>query len=202
MKYTGNRREVSFDAGTRHYPPHSLLTYTGKIVTPFDMKPEMLDIRDIAKSLSMQARFLGHTQDFYSVAQHCYEGAMYMIDGLYTPGPRLAFLLHDAAEAYMCDIPSPIKHHPVMKGYHDAQDRLQEIINEKFGVTRWAENAIIKEVDSRMLSTEKRDIRQTDDKWPVERDFPPYERRIWPNSHVDAYGAYLFLFARLKEAVR
>jgi hypothetical protein len=193
-----NRGEAAFDAGPRHYPPHSLLTYTGKIVTPFDMKPEMIDIRDIAKSLSMQARFLGHTEDFYSVAQHCYEGAVYMSEDWRSPRERMAFLLHDAAEAYMCDIPSPIKHHPIMKKYHDAQDRLQELIDKKYEVTKWAEMPIIKVVDSRMLSTEKRDIRKTDDKWPVERHFPPYSRRIWPNNHVQANAAYLFEFSRLR----
>jgi len=64
---------------------------------------------DVAPSLAKLARFLGHTEGDigYSVAQHCVLGA----ETIYakTGSTRLAalFLLHDAHEAYIGDIPTP-----------------------------------------------------------------------------------------------
>ena len=45
-------------------------TYTGKRFTPDDPRPEDLDIRDFAHSLSLLCRYNGHCQVFYSVADH------------------------------------------------------------------------------------------------------------------------------------
>ena len=200
-----NRGETAFDAGTRHYPPHSLLTYTGKIVTPFDMKPEMIDIEDIARALSYIPRFLGHINIFYTVAQHCVEGALNIReheDGGDDPEYQLAFLLHDASEAYLCDIPSPLKRHPMFSAYRDAEDDLLERIFEKYGLGEWREydhlRKRLKRVDTRMLSTEKRDIRKTRDHWPCEDDAPAYPRPLmaWRPDHV--FGEYVAIFRGLR----
>lgn len=72
-------------------------------------RPDQVDARDVAYSLSRQARYLGHTKGTpYSVAEHCCVLHDYM---LAHHGPRLAFaaLLHDASEAYLGDLPSPVK---------------------------------------------------------------------------------------------
>mgnify|MGYP000976773550 FL=1 len=73
--------------------------------------PEMVNFEvDIAESLARIARFNGHIRSgAYSVAQHSVMGA----DALFreTGDPRLAaaFLLHDAHEAYIGDMPTPVK---------------------------------------------------------------------------------------------
>lgn len=79
-------------------------SYTGKKVTPFDLKPEQVCLEDIAHALSNKTRFTGHTRDFYSVAQHCVLGSQCL-----PPSYALAFLLHDVNEAYLPDVASPIK---------------------------------------------------------------------------------------------
>ena len=82
-------------------------TYTGGQFWPFDPDPEDVRIEDIAHALSLQCRFAGHVPEFYSVAQHCL-----LVEQLTVPPSRetcLAALLHDAAEAYVLDMPRPLK---------------------------------------------------------------------------------------------
>lgn len=69
--------------------------------------PGAIDIRDIAHSLSQQNRYNGYTQWPYSVAQHC----VVVAEVLEPLGPEMQFrgLMHDATEAYVSDLPYPIK---------------------------------------------------------------------------------------------
>ena len=109
-------------------------TYTGKKFFPLKPNPADICIEDIAHSLSMQCRFAGHSKQFYSVAQHC--NAMV---NCWFPHPEqreLAkyALLHDASEAYLTDIPRPLKHLPEFQFYRKAKKRLTKMIYIKFGL--------------------------------------------------------------------
>ena len=74
-------------------------TFQGKAFDPFAPRPADISHFDIAHALSNICRFTGHTNTFYSVAQHSVQVA------LLVPRPmQLAALLHDASEAYLCDI--------------------------------------------------------------------------------------------------
>lgn len=79
-------------------------TYTGKAFNPLAPHPADICIVDISHSLSMLCRFNGHTRRFYSVAEHCTH-----VSRLVPADLALAGLLHDAAEAYVSDIPTPMK---------------------------------------------------------------------------------------------
>ena len=79
-------------------------TFTGRAFYVLDPRPEDVDIEDIAHALSMQCRFAGHCREFYSVAQHSVTASW-----LVPPEDALWGLLHDAAEAYVVDLPRPIK---------------------------------------------------------------------------------------------
>lgn len=107
-----------------------LNTQSGKQFTLVPVYRDRIDVEDIAHALSHICRFNGHTNKFYSVAQH----SLMVSDKIPgTPRERLAALLHDAAEAFVCDIPSPIK--PLLgHKYHDLYEYVQRQINLKFGV--------------------------------------------------------------------
>ncbi len=108
------------------YTPKCIRTFTGKYFNVFDIDPGLICIEDIAHGLSMQCRFGGHTHYFYSVAQHSIEVAL-----LCPFGQRLAGLLHDASEAYLLDIPRPIKNQ--LLNYKEIEHNLMLAISEKFG---------------------------------------------------------------------
>jgi len=86
-----------------------ITTFTMKSVDPIHALAEDMDIRDIAHALSLLCRANGHFPQFYSVAQHCLNCAREAKARGYSERVQLACLLHDAAEAYMADMPRPVK---------------------------------------------------------------------------------------------
>ncbi|KKN58748.1 hypothetical protein LCGC14_0549270 [marine sediment metagenome] len=98
-----------------------------------------IDIGDIAHALSHLCRFNGHTNSFWSVAQHSLLVADKIPGG---PEEKLVGLLHDAAEAYTNDLPSPLKSFlreqaskvGTTDAYGDLQDRITAAIYRRFGV--------------------------------------------------------------------
>lgn len=103
-----------------------LRTYTGKHVNVFEPTEDMICIEDIAHALSNQCRFAGHTKSFHSVAEHSITCSNLAISGL-----ELQALMHDASEAYLVDIPTPIKNH--MPEYKAIEHKLMCVIAKKFG---------------------------------------------------------------------
>lgn len=86
------------------YTPGKVRTFSGLFIDPLNLQPEDVNITDIAHALSQIPRFGGHSRILYSVAQHCVWVAKELPEEL-----RLYGLLHDASEAYLLDIPSPLK---------------------------------------------------------------------------------------------
>lgn len=131
-------------------------TYTGISINVFDPKLEDICIEDIAHALSNQCRFSGHTVRFYSVAEHSVRCAE-MIDKKHA----LTALLHDASEAYLVDLPTPIKR--VMPEYREAEVNMMRIIAEKF-CFEWPLPTMVKQVDKAMLQLEWDNL-MVADKW-------------------------------------
>lgn len=128
-------------------------TYTGRQFWPLDPRPEEIFIEDIAHALSMQCRFGGHVKAFYSVAQHSVEVSNVV---LRTHG--LWGLLHDASEAYLVDLPRPLKHFGDLgKWYKFAESALMVAIAERFGL-QWPMPTEVEMADDCVLAAEKRDL--------------------------------------------
>jgi hypothetical protein len=122
-------------------------TYTGRQFWPMDPRADEIYIEDVAHALSMACRYAGHCRRFYSVAEHCVLMARQV-----APEHRLWALLHDASEAYLTDVPRPVK--PFLPGYREAEDRLMGAICERFGLTPGMP-AEVKRVDSAILNDER-----------------------------------------------
>lgn len=126
--------------------PQSIRTFSGIYINVF--KPDLNDIliEDIAHALSMQCRFGGHTQDFYSVAEHSI-----WVSNQVSKEFKLEALLHDASEAYLVDIPKPIKRG--LDDYNQVEEILMSSIAEKFNIN-FPFNKNIKVADNSALEYE------------------------------------------------
>jgi hypothetical protein len=110
-------------------------TFTGKYVDPLKMRAADVCIEDIAHHLSNFCRYVGACPYHYSVAQH----SLYVSEVMERkyPGSKmmaLAGLLHDASEAYLGDMSSPMKHNPAMKFYRDIEHETGLMIFCVFGL--------------------------------------------------------------------
>ena len=121
--------------------------FTGKMFWPLNPITEDIDIIDIAHALSNKCRYTGHTRQFYSVAQHCILMARETSETY-----KLESLLHDATEAYLPDIASPIKGH--FNGFKDIEERLHVAIAERFNLIHPLPKQV-KALDRKILRAEK-----------------------------------------------
>lgn len=133
-------------------------TISGKKFMYDDPREEDVDIEDIAHSLSMICRYNGHIKKFFSVAEHSVLVSRSVPQEGQLP---LWGLLHDAAEAYIGDLVTPLKHRLVE--YVNIEDGVERTIFDKFGL-KYDINEDetippeVKIVDRRMLATECRDL--------------------------------------------
>ena len=102
----------------------------GKHFYPLNPNPQDIDIEDIAHALSLICRANGHFKYFYSVAQHCIACAEEAVERGCSVEVILGCLLHDASEAYLCDVTRPVKKH--ITQYLQAEEKLQEVIWKRF----------------------------------------------------------------------
>lgn len=148
-------------------------TYRGRF-HPLSPNPAEVDILDIARSLSMQCRWLGHVKFFMSIAEHSL-----LVAALVTPPFKLAALLHDSPEYVMGDIPGPLKAH--LPDYDKLYKGVEEAIQIRFNVFTPFNHQIIKDADLQARATEKAQLLEPDP-WTWE-DLPPpltYPLHGWP----------------------
>lgn len=124
-------------------------------------------LEDIAGGLSKICRFGGQIECFYSVAEHAYWCATQAShDGL--PEFVVAtILLHDAAEAFVGDVVKPLK--IMLADFSAIEDRVERVIERKFGVDFRTHKDSIRKIDHEMLIAERRAMFSADDvQWPGE----------------------------------
>jgi uncharacterized protein len=160
-------------------------TYDGVQFWPLDPHPSEIYLVDIAHALSNQCRFAGHCSSFYSVAQHS------VLVSHIVPAQDAAWaLLHDAAEAYLVDLPRPLKGYSQLGSiYTQIEEVLMLCICERFGLSPVRPESI-KLADDVALMTEKRDLMPNcPQKW--RETASPIEQPIIPLSPMEAEGAFL-----------
>lgn len=122
-------------------------TVLGRQFWPIDPRANEVFIDDIAHALSMLCRFGGHCLRFYSVAEHSV-----LLSRAVAPEHKRWALLHDASEAYLVDVPRPLK--PFLQGYQKAEAKIMTAICERFGLSADMP-AQVKEFDKRILFDER-----------------------------------------------
>lgn len=158
-------------------------TFTGKRMYFLEPTPEMICIEDIAHALSNICRFGGHVTHFYSVAEHSVNVSILAEN-------KLEGLLHDASEAYLVDIPKPIKAY--LSNYKDIETKLMEAIGLKFGAG-WPLCADTHDADATQLKEEAKYIMTTGGRewvanFPTKRD-----RGVAPECYIPTTAERIFL---------
>lgn len=130
-------------------------TFSGGQVFPLDPDRNTYKIIDIAAALSKLTRYNGHCLRFYSVAEHCVllaREATKPVYGLCNSERDLrTVLMHDASEAYLIDVPRPIK--GLLTNYAEIEHDLMVSISKRFNFD-WPAPAWVKDLDNNILNDE------------------------------------------------
>ena len=138
-------------------------TRSGRLMDFITPDPKVFSIRDIGHALAQTNRFNGHARFPYSVAQHSVYASMMAPVKL-----KLQALMHDAHEAYVGDMPTPLKE--LLPGYKAAELVMEEALRKHFDLPLMFD-PIVKIIDTRLLVTEAKAL----------------GFRWWPNIQADPY---------------
>ena len=171
-----------------------ILTRSGERFWPSDPRLEEIHIKDIAHSLSLQCRFSGHTKVPYSVAQHSLLVAEEVESKYDDKRLSRTALLHDASEAFLVDLPRPIKSMGQLgEEYRKIEDKIQKVISKKFDLIYPFPDEVMHE-DLVLLVTEARDLMahpKGEGKW---FDIDPLPQKIVPMDWQESKRLFLKKF--------
>lgn len=137
---------------------------------------------DIAHALGNLCRFNGHCREFYSVAEHCVHVSM-----MVPPELAMDALMHDAAEAYLGDITSPLK--ALLPEYKRIEFRVEAALRRALGLGALLDPRI-KKADLRMLATEQQQLMpDLTTPWEITKGIKPYDIQLarWSPSVAQRY---------------
>ena len=153
-----------------------------------------MDIEDIAHALSLLCRFNGHCQQFYSVAEHSVH-----VSREVSADFALSGLLHDAAEAYLGDVPSPLKDY--LNDFKQFEQNMEIAVGKRFGVNwRGFGGDEVKRADVQLLVDERTELMCTEpEPWPANAPSPKDVGRIECWAPELAKANFLARFKELTE---
>lgn len=167
-------------------------TFGGGRFYPADPRPEDVTIESIASGLSKDCRYAGQLDDiWYSVAEHSILVASILPDHL-----RLQGLLHDAPEAWLRDIPRPVK--LLIPQYQKLEAMSWDAVAKRFGLPLELD-PLVKWADDAVLAAEKIQL--------IGEDTSEWNIKAWPADVVieclewrDAQDAFLDYFNFITKA--
>lgn len=159
-------------------------TFTGNQFWVTDPEPDDIHVADIAHALANICRFNGHCSEFYSVAQHSI-----LVSHIVPPDVAAWGLLHDAAEAYLGDMATPIKR--ILPRFSKLEEGIMRAVAIKF-MLPWPEPDVVKMADLLMLATERRDLMAAPpSSWIDCERITPLPRKIHPWHQARAEKEFL-----------
>lgn len=177
--------------------PPFIETFCGERFQPLKPVIETIRIEDIAHALSNQCRFSGHTRTHYSVAEHSVRVANLVESWGHPTEVFLWALLHDASEAYLVDLPTPLKQDPVLgPAYQKAEKRLMRAICRAFDLPLREPDAV-KMADAVLLATEVESLMYGRPSHWDGLVAKPLPDRIVPWGHAEAEREFLERFYEL-----
>ena len=162
-------------------------THLGAEVDLVFPDPNTIFIEDIAHSLSNISRFNGHTREPYSVAQHSV-----VVSLLVSPNYALVGLLHDASEAYLGDVSSPLK--SISEEYRVLENTFTETILSKFGLPPSIPQEV-HDIDHRLVADEALALFNHVPAWVWE--VCPMSYPVLPVSNKEAFQMFMDRFNSL-----
>lgn len=138
---------------------NTIITSSGIYFDYENPKIEQINIKDISKALSNTCRFGGHSS-FYSVAEHSVHCATLAKEAGLNEDVISAALMHDAQEAYIGDMPKPLK--LMMPEFQELERKIEYLVNHRFKIKSGHEKTI-KSFDLQMLKAEKLALFPDDD---------------------------------------
>jgi hypothetical protein len=168
-------------------------TFSGRQFWPMDPRPEEVFIEDIAHALAMQCRYAGHCRQFYSVAEHSVHLARYALRVWESADLAMWALLHDASEAYLVDVPRPVK--PFLPGYKDAEARVMDAVCDRFGLPRGVPR-VVHEIDGRIIADERTNMAPCTAEWADSGAPLGIRIEYWRPEIAEIY--FLDMFSKLK----
>jgi hypothetical protein len=141
-----------------------IYTYTGQIFFPLDPRAEEVRTMDIIQGLALKCRWSAQCHRFYSIAEHSVRVANIAralaeeagLTGLALTNIFNHGILHDAHEAYIVDMPSPIK--AFITGWKDIEDKIQNAILDYYGLDRSHGAPYVKYADLMLLVIEHNEL--------------------------------------------
>lgn len=131
-----------------------IITKSGKHVDFSNIREEDVDFSDIVTGLSNACRFAGQCGLFYSVAEHSVLVSKVVEWRTGDIHLAQAALLHDAQEAYMGDLPTPLKN--LCPGFKIIEQKFERVIEKRFNLKCGFRDAAIKQADLLLYYIESR----------------------------------------------
>jgi hypothetical protein len=145
---------------------HGILTLSRRYWSFHNIEQNHVAIEEIAHGLAFECRYGNQCPEFWSVAQH----SLLVVDilrehyGISDPMILLQGLLHDASEAFLGDMTTPLKN--LLPDYKALEERTQNHLLGNLHVDANLHPSV-RLADLLALGIEKRDIWENYDKWEV-----------------------------------
>ena len=168
----------------------AILLQSGKFYDYLQPEKNEFTIEDVALGLSHLCRYGGQVDKFYSVAQHAYYVSYAVEDKRY----ELDALLHDNVEAFMVDVPTPLKmllpDYKAMEALHEAA------MFARFGLD-YPMHPSVHKADQAVFVAEVRDLKPANKHWEKWSHVEAYDGHIVPWTSKKAYDMFLYRYYEL-----